>query len=626
VTTLIPESWELPTYLAGDLHDMRDYRRPSDPEPSWWSKIVQRFKAAPEETGPNARILDFQQPRKTPAKAQPSMSNMVDWQGFSNIEPYDPEVHKEPAELYSQDALDALEQSGFGPHDRGVWHRSVTNEAGEEVGASHVITHQPGYRRPGDKKRLPWHLTTVPETVSVAFSSLRGPYGAIAAADEDAEQIKKIPKHAGLYLVALLKTAAGRTPGQGSADDWLERNSPESFEHDPREDARRWMEEHAHEYDEWHPETSDYTYPDVGDAAGQRWDEGGEAHATALPGHFQDENRAMGAPEQRGWSDEDLEAHEHVRQRGRQLDSDDEEDLEDYEDPDGDNLAAHGFNWEPVDSTAGTRENPISPDTPGKYVKHQIDLEGKHVATHTITPGGNRPGQWSLHTELGDHGLPVTLPTSVHGDLNWALEKYKRNSAEAMLPKYGYESTNGGQHWTRTDPSPQGHTRRRDEDYEHEIFFPEHGFMGNTINHTRLAHHSFAPNGAKAHNSDDLTDVVREQQRLAQGIHPGGRQDHRLTPDEFKADPSVSRLGHQFRTDTSWGDGKLTNMSWHLPTPEHPSGLSAHAEYNWDTGNYDFKYRDHHGGYMAPTHNYVPDGAPVTIPGRQTTIPLESAR
>lgn len=119
--------------------------------------------------------------------------------GLGDIEPYDPEIHgRGPAELYSQDSLSALENSGFEPLEHGYWHRPVTNDVGDHV-ASHYLSYKPGFRGP-EGNLLPWNLTTDPDQVGESFRTLRGYNGALAAAEADAAQIRKMAKHARAYL------------------------------------------------------------------------------------------------------------------------------------------------------------------------------------------------------------------------------------------------------------------------------------------------------------------------------------------------------------------------------------------------------------------------------------------
>ena len=161
------------------------------------------------------------------------------------------------------------------------------------------------------------------------------------------------------------------------------------------------------------------------------------------------------------------------------------------------------------------------------------------------------------------------------------------------------------------------------QDYKHEIVFPEHGgFTGNTTN-PDMEHHQFARNGTQSHNADDLADVVREQDRLSQGLHPGGAQDNRISKDELLGDPSVARLGQPSSvSDDFWGDKKIGRASWHIPHPEeHAQPIHAEANYNWDKGGYDFKYT-HDGVPLYPTSSHFPAGAPVHVPGRHTRSPL----
>lgn len=233
VTTSIPDSWELPSYLAGDVLDMGRYRDDRDrfvvPDRSW-------------QPGQDSKIHEVDFAGTHQMREQQKLPGwMRTWpdttEAGREIEPYDPAKHRpmEPAEMYSQDSLDALRDSGFEPQDNGVWRREVLDEEGKPLGASHILTYEPGHRRPSDRSRAPWHLTTDPETAGIAFSTLRGHRGALSAADEDVAQARKMPKQARLYLSVVAtfvgKTAAAQSPGRASADDWLDQN--------------------AHLYDEW---------------------------------------------------------------------------------------------------------------------------------------------------------------------------------------------------------------------------------------------------------------------------------------------------------------------------------------------------------------------------------------
>lgn len=598
----------------------RDRERVTVPDESW-------------EPGQDAQVLMHPKWKIRRGPAAPALAAEPEEEprpSLNDMPMYDPSQHEEPAELYSQDSIDRLEQAGFQPHERGVWHRPA---AQGQQGPGHLIVHDPGQPL-SDGTRAPWHLISNPDEVSQRYRALGGPDGAIAAAD----------------AAPIEKEAAAQTPGRANADDWLARNTDESFEHDPRAEARDWMDQNADQYDEWHPDSSDYSYRDFGDAAGQSF-HGDEAAAHVLPGSAydfgdapahggmsdRDWERFHEERESRQWTPQEHEDHEQMNQQfhnppaffGNGYD-DGDEDGESDADEDQENLGVHGFDWHPQDPTAGSPENPYTPETPGKYVKYQNDLEGNHIATHTLTPGGHQPGQWSLHTEVHDPDAHVTFPESVHGNLDWALDKYKRNSAEAMLPKYDYSPTyrnnSAVRYWTREDPAPTRPGVTASEPYGHSIHFTDHGFQGATINHTHLSNGAlFAPNGVQTRVSNDLADIVGEQQRLGQGLHPGGHQDHRLTHDELQANPSVASLGHPETTHTPWGDGRVDRLTWNLPAPGDPRGLHVAGTYDWNTGNYGFRY-GHNGAELDPAHEHVPAGAPVTVPGRPPQPPTESAR
>ena len=522
------------------------------------------------------------------------------WQ-VSEIEPYDPAQHGpyEPAEMYSQDSLDALERAGFEPQEPGVWKREVTDEAGKPLGASHILMYEPGHRRPSDGSRAPWHLMTDPETAGFAFGTLRGSRGALSAADADVADARRIPKQARLYFSVVAafvgKTAAGPSAGRRDAEDWLARNTDESFEHDPREEARRWMDEHAHEYDEWHPEQEHaqrgVNYSDFMDPAGQTFNEEGEGQSYVMPGSHYD------------WNDPESEWH-----HPGTFDEPEEENNDEY------NLEQHGFNWQ---RRGDPRRTPPGEYEAGEYVREEHDPGGNHIATHTIhwNPASQR---WNLETEPTD--TPgFSSHSSAHGTVAHAIDEYRHNTQEDMLPQRGYERPGEDPgYWTRSDPGG----------YQHEIYLPdEGGFTGRTTGprvHTGPSAH--APRNEQTYNSNDLAEIVREQERLGRGQHPGGDQDYRLTRDELLSDPSVARLGRPTTmSDNFWGDNKVGHATWHIPHTHAPHGVYAEAIYNWDKGGYDFRYASD-GIALAPTHNYVPEGAPVHVPGRRLSLDLDSFR
>jgi hypothetical protein len=160
VTTEIPDSWELPSYLAGDVIPFGRRQGPKVPP------------AAPTtDWGDMARRL-------------------------GDIEPYDPEIHgRGPGELYNQDALDSLENAGFSPLERNYWHRPVLNSSGEQIG-SHFIAYHPGFRNP-EGALTPWHLMTDPDEIGQRHGTLRG---ALRVADADAANMLSMEKQARVYL------------------------------------------------------------------------------------------------------------------------------------------------------------------------------------------------------------------------------------------------------------------------------------------------------------------------------------------------------------------------------------------------------------------------------------------
>lgn len=180
MTDLIPDSWELPSYTAGDVYDLDAHRALRDYE-----------RGGPREMhqGEPGKVLPFRRDEWT----EPERSDWTDAvKALREVEPYDPEKHGFDPDLTSVDSLAALDREGFEPHEPGVWYRHVTRDDGTPVGAHHIITYEPGNRRPANNERAPWILTTDPETVGIAFRHLDGPTGALAAANEDREQIRRM--------------------------------------------------------------------------------------------------------------------------------------------------------------------------------------------------------------------------------------------------------------------------------------------------------------------------------------------------------------------------------------------------------------------------------------------------
>lgn len=603
MTTQIADSWELPSHLAGDLIPMRKYRGRGVTAPT-----EEAERDADVITHPKWRI------RRGPTsfKPDPVDSAFSDWSFLSDVEPYDPAMHgmHEPAEMYSQESLDALEKSGFEPLEIGVWHRPVTTSTGENLGASHLIMYSPGHRRPTDGTRAPWHLMTDPETAGVAFSTLRGPRGAISAADEDVRQIRAggLPKE------------SARTPGQSSADDWLARNTDESFSNEDWMRAREGDPEHG--YIHWDPHPSDYTYSDFGDVAGQSF-RGEEAQSHVMPGSHYDFGRGnweSGQPEpRREYVDHPYSSPSQEEQSA--WDAAEQHALPGEMLPHRENWTARDwqmFHYQPpqggrphVWDDPGDEDRPTEDErslleghgfddlsSPGVYVRQQHDPEGRHVATHVIRHDPNTD-RWRLDTdrqhEHSEHH---------YANIDDAIDKYRDNAAFALLPRRGYHLE--GNHWTRSDPGG----------YEHEIHFPEWGgFEGSTSGPTRSPHDRWTQRS-----DHDLADVVREQDHLGRGEHPGGGRDFRLTRDELLNDPSVARLGRPaWVSDDFHGDGRVGSASWVLSHPDTPHRVHAEATYDWGKGGYDFRYTQD-GIPLAVTHNYVPEGAPVHVPGRQSQL------
>lgn len=399
--------------------------------------------------------------------------------------------------------------------------------------------------------------------------------------------------------------AAGQSRGRQDADDWLSRNTPESFEHDPeaeRAAAQRWMDEHAHEYTEWHPSGGDYTYGDFGDAAGQSFHGQDESRSHVLPGSAYQEE------------DDDLSWEDHYAP-GSRHDSDDYE-VDDEENeglsPTEQSFEDHGFRWR-VRNVERTPTNPSG--SQAEYYREQHDPEGNHIATHVIRQDDSAFGspRWSLTTALSDSR--GTANTTSHLWAHDALDRYRQNAADALLPGRGYEPDRGrtgwARSWHRSEPAPDGNS------YEHYISFPEsgEGFSGSS-RHPSLSQPNYGNRSERVTHSFDLSDVVLEHDRISQGSHPGGRRDQRMTREQLVTHPSASVLGRPESQSTPQGDGLISRMTWRIPHPYAPRGVNAEAQYNWDSGNYEFRYT-HDGTRLAPTHNYVPEGAPVTIPGRQ---------
>lgn len=212
-----PDSWELPIYLAGDVLDMGRYRRDRDrfvvPDRSWTpgqdAKVHEVDFAGTHDMRQSQRDLEMLRANRENYRSDKEWSDPTPstWEDnvhrVGEIEPYDPASHHEPAEMYSQDSLDDLERAGFEPQEPGVWKREVKDEEGNPLGGSHFLMYEPGHRRPSDNKRAPWHLTTDPETVGVAFSTLRGHRGALRAADADVASARSMPKQARHFLFAV---------------------------------------------------------------------------------------------------------------------------------------------------------------------------------------------------------------------------------------------------------------------------------------------------------------------------------------------------------------------------------------------------------------------------------------
>lgn len=615
MTNLIPD-WELPNHLAGNLIDMDRFRgreRATLPDDSWEPGQKARVHEV-DFAGTHQMRAEQKSPGLHPQTRTPGWEDLTHPEGdawgdavrnLNAIEPYDPEKHGtyEPAEMYSQDSLDALEKAGFEPHEAGVWHRPVTTDEGEELGARHILVYDPGHRRPTDNSRAPWHLMTDPESVGVAFRTLRGHNGALAAADEDRAQIRRIPKQARRHL--FIVESAGQSPGRANADDWLARNTPESFENED------WMREREGDpdqgYTHWEPEHETANgvdnYSDFRDPAGMTFDDHeDEGRAHVMPGSAYDFNSP----------DDDW------RSISNGPGEDSAEPL-----PHEQDLADLGFNWR---RRGDPNTTPAGEHLEGEYVRDQHTPEGQHMATHTIrrVPYSNT---WHVES-TGPSDSNFAYESSDHQFPHDAISRYHDNAERALLPARGYEPHRGRSgaitHWTRTDTGPTGDT------YEHEISNQpvngegnDQGWLGHTVSENMIA----PSHGTRPLHRYDLADVVREQDRTGRGLHPGGAQDYRLTRGELLGDPSVSSLlgNPGYVSDNFFGDGKVGSAHWSIPHPtdiERP--INAEATYNWDKGGYDFKYT-HDGLPIHPASPHFPAGAPVHVPGRQTRIPLEGA-
>jgi hypothetical protein len=513
----------------------------------------------------------------------------------------------------NQDDLDALHGAGFEPHDRGVWHRPAP---GDENGAGHYVYYNPG-RKVGDKVK-PWHVTKDPEEQGRDFSTLRGMSGALSNLH-----------HFSSAIPDWTKFGAKATPGQSAADKWLADN-----------DNNDWMREREGDPDEgythWEPSENDYTYRDFGDAAGQSFN-GDEAESHILPGshYHNDADWETGLHSPSTWSPEDIAAHDSLSERMPATRQDNYADGDDDEPPQHEqDLADLGFNWQ---HRGDPNTTPVGEHQEGEYVRHQHDPEGRHVATHTMyrDPNGRSDQAWHLeHNDSEDPNFAISHTT--HRFPSDAISYYHHNAENALLPQRGYESHRGRSgvvtHWTRVDTDPHS-----GNEYHHEISNqPYAGENGNHQGWLGQTHSSSFPRdygyeGTRNQSvNTELADVVREHDRIGRGLHPGGSQDYRTTREELLSDPSVARLGMPHSvSDNFYRDGKVGMALWALPHPnpvdhERPH-INAEATYNWDKGGYDFKYT-HDGQQLHPNHPHFPAGAPVHVPGRQTSIPLESAR
>jgi len=396
VTKVIPDSWELPSYLAGGVYHMEGWRERRGPLPD-------------QPEGNEAEIRKFPQgrrakPRRKPAQQQPERS----WSGSLGDVGFPPE-HHEPGELYNQDDLDALKEAGFEPHDRGVWHRRIPGAPRDVINAGHYLYYNPG-RVVGDKKK-PWHLTKDPEEQGRDFASLRGMSGALSNL-----------QHFSSAFPDWTKFGAKATPGQSAADKWLADNDNDDWmrerEGDPDEGYTHWDENHIDPND---PYSS--TYSDVADPAGQRFRDGEEPESTAVgtafrPGHDWDR---FHEERERRWSPEDLAAQEHVRSHMPATRQDGYADDDDSDPPQHEqDLADLGFNWQHRGDPDNT---PVGIYQEGMYVRHQHDPEGRHVATHVIYRNPNNNSWNTDSTDPSDSNF--SYDSSQHQWPHDAISRYR---------------------------------------------------------------------------------------------------------------------------------------------------------------------------------------------------------
>lgn len=657
MTTLIPDSWELPAYTAGDLVPMDDW------EHLRRDRITDNIGGAPVVRLNDKMRREIQRIKRSRPAPEPERDWGAGLRALEDMPPYDPSEHPD-RDFYNQDDLDHLAQHGFSPTgDPGVWSRHVTHPSGQAMAAQHILTYDPEHRRPTTGERAPWVLTTDPDTVGIAFPSLRGNRGAMAAANADQEAVRRMSK-VGAFITHLshlmFRTAADKTPAQIAAEKWLSEN--QDFEHPPESDED-WMRAREGDPDEgythWEPGyegTQHGEYSNVRDQAGQTFGPEGEGRSFVMPGwhagdtweHPGEENPSRPI-HQRYWSEQDLEDHEHARShmpepRDHQGEDEDSGDLPEHEQ----HLEELGFNWR----NRGDRDTtPVGEYLNGEYVREQHDPEGNHVATHTMyeDPNGRSDMRWHLEHSPADTPGFVESHTT-HRFPSDAISYYHHNAEQALLPSRGYEPHRAPSgivsHWTRVDHDPQSGA-----EYHHEISNQppsgdgnHQGWLGQTFGDHM--NRSYAPNGARNQSvQPDLADVVREHDRIGRGLHPGGSQDYRTTRDELLSDPSVASLGEpNWVHDSHFGDGKVGSANWQLPHPNPPSRtvfdptapgharevpsehpwINAEATYNWDKGGYDFGYT-HNGERIYPTSEHFPAGAPVHVPGRQTRLPLEGA-
>jgi len=189
VTTSIPDSWELPAYLAGELVPMSEYEDHRRDRMTNWDEASQ---------APVVRLNDKTRRELQKLRAQrPPAEPPYDWadaaRRLGEIEPYDPEAHGTygPTDMVSADSRAHLEQHGFEPtEDTGVWTRRLTHANGDPLAMYHTIMYAPGHRLESNE-RAPWLLMANPDEVGTPFRSASD---AVSAANADRDRVRKMSR------------------------------------------------------------------------------------------------------------------------------------------------------------------------------------------------------------------------------------------------------------------------------------------------------------------------------------------------------------------------------------------------------------------------------------------------